>query len=95
MRQVVPACLPSDADMCSGLGQGAVTVVAMAIPALFTLLTLLRLEAEKAVDRKKMQWQVLEVLQQRSLLQQSQPLSMPIESLSVRMLLICKMLPEM
>ncbi|KAK9857932.1 hypothetical protein WJX84_004319 [Apatococcus fuscideae] len=62
--------------------QGAVTVVAMAIPALFTLLTLLRLEAEKAVDRKKMQWQVLEVLQQRSLLQQSQPLSMPIESLS-------------
>ena len=55
----------------------------MSIPAMFTLLTLLRIEAENAVDRKKMQWQVLEVLQQRALLQQSQALSMPIESLAV------------
>ena len=55
----------------------------MSIPAMFTLLTLLRIESENAVDRKKMQWQVLEVLQERSLLQQNQPLSMPVEQLSV------------
>lgn len=63
--------------------QGAVTVIAMSIPAMFTLLTLLRIESENAVDRKKMQWQVLEVLQERSLMQQNQPLSMPVEQLSV------------
>lgn len=64
--------------------QGAVTVVAMVIPAMYSLMVLLRLENARGIETTKVAWVKGRVLEQAELLEAGQALTLDLDSLTVR-----------
>ena len=64
--------------------QGAVTLVTMAVPVIFSLLALLRVEHHRSTQHDKLRQDRDIVEQQTALLNEGQPLSIPQESLQAR-----------
>lgn len=63
--------------------QGAVTVFALAIPSVFSLLVLLRNEAARGIESTKLEWVRARVKEQCELLEAGQPLTFPLDALLV------------
>lgn len=63
--------------------QGAVTVFALAVPSVFSLLVLLRNEAARGIESTKLEWVRARVKEQCELLEAGQPLTFPLDALLV------------
>jgi hypothetical protein len=71
---------------CDGITmlQGAVTVAAMVIPAVYSLIVLLRLENARGIETTKVAWVKGRVQEQAELLEGGQQLTMDLDALTVR-----------
>ena len=65
------------------LVQGAVTVFALAIPSVLSLLVLLRNEAARGIEGSKLEWVRARVEEQCKLLEDGLPLTFPLDALLV------------
>ena len=63
--------------------QGAVTVFALAVPSVLSLLVLLRNEAVRGIEGSKLEWVRARVEEQCKLLEDGLPLTFPLDALLV------------
>lgn len=63
--------------------QGAVTLFALAVPSVLSLLVLLRNEAARGIEGSKLEWVRARVEEQCKLLEDSLPLTFPLDALLV------------
>ena len=68
--------------------QGAVTLFALAVPSVLSLLVLLRNEAARGIEGSKLEWVRARVEEQCKLLEDGLPLTFPLDALLVHCLLL-------